>query len=65
MASAAQIMASQAHACRYTGRRAVPLKPGSGTLPMPGILAEVIDLKASRSPPTPKGSSSLSAPGRP
>ena len=27
---------------------AVPLKPGSGTLPMPGIIADIVDLKAIR-----------------
>ena len=24
---------------------AVPLKPGSGTLPLPGVLADVVDLQ--------------------
>jgi acetyl-CoA synthetase len=31
---------------------AVPLKPGSGTLPMPGIIADIVDLKGS---PVPTG----------
>jgi acetyl-CoA synthetase len=34
---------------------AVPLKPGSGTLPMPGILAEVVDLDGKPVPPDAEG----------
>ena len=31
---------------------AIPLKPGSGTFPMPGIVAEIVDLKGN---PVPDG----------
>jgi len=34
---------------------AVPLKPGSGTLPMPGVLAEVVDLKGNPVPANAEG----------
>jgi acetyl-CoA synthetase len=34
---------------------AVPLKPGSGSLPMPGVIAEVVDLSGKRVPPDTEG----------
>ncbi|MGA7236753.1 MAG: acetate--CoA ligase [Bryobacteraceae bacterium] len=34
---------------------AVPLKPGSGTLPMPGILADIVDLKGNSVPANQEG----------
>jgi acetyl-CoA synthetase len=34
---------------------AVPLKPGSGTLPMPGVLAEVVDFDGKPVPPDAEG----------
>ncbi|HBY59488.1 MAG TPA: acetyl-coenzyme A synthetase, partial [Solibacterales bacterium] len=34
---------------------AVPLKPGSGTLPMPGVLAEVVDLAGNPAAPDQEG----------
>jgi acetyl-CoA synthetase len=42
---------------------AVPSKPGSGTLPMPGVLAEMVDLDGNPVDPTRKAISSSNAPG--
>jgi acetyl-CoA synthetase len=41
---------------------AVPLKPGSGTLPMPGVLAEIVDLRGNPVPANQEGYLIISKP---